>query len=346
MSLAAVILIVAVTGNGTVVAQQSGSGAETQSPESSTVNLRSLGFPKAEDAGGHQADSAAYVTSSWTIMLLGIYCTLIVTGSLLGGWLPSMIDLTHNRMQTVISLVGGLMLGIGIFHLLPHAIMELESVDTAVVWMMAGIICMFLLIRTFHFHNHGVAESGDGEPCPIDHDHSHEHHHSHPQSQAHRFSWLGILVGLSLHTLIDGVALGASVAAESSHRVIYSLYGIGTFLAIMLHKPLDAVSITSLMVAGGWKTRTQNWVNAGFAMMCPLGAALFLMSATRFSDSQHLIVGCGMAFSAGVFVCIALSDLLPEMEFHSHHRMRLSVALAVGISLAWAIRLLEAGHVH
>jgi zinc and cadmium transporter len=81
-------------------------------------------------------------------------------------------------------------------------------------------------------------------------------------------------------------------------------------------------------------------------MMCPLGAALFLMSATRFSDSQHLIVGCGMAFSAGVFVCIALSDLLPEMEFHSHHRMRLSVALAVGISLAWAIRLLEAGHVH
>ena len=236
------------------------------------------------------------------------------------------------------------MLGIGVFHLLPHAVQELKTVDTAVMWMMAGIISMFLLIRIFHFHNHGIAESDEGESCELDHDHSHEHHHSHPHP--HRLSWMGILAGLSVHTLIDGIALGASVVAESSHTTYLSLFGVGTFLAIMLHKPLDAVSITSLMEAGGWKRRSQNWVNAGFAMMCPLGAALFLFTANSFGESQHYIIGCGMAFSAGVFMCISLSDLLPEMEFHSHHRFRLTTALLIGVVLAWAIGFLETGHAH
>jgi len=283
-------------------------------------------------------------------MLIGIYCTLIVLSSLIGGWLPGLIELTHNRMQTMISFVGGLMLGIGVFHLLPHSIKELgsanQAVDRAVMWMMAGIIVMFLLMRLFHFHNHGVAESDEGVPCEHNHEHSHSHQHSHPRAQAHQLSWMGIVIGLSLHTLIDGIALGASVAAGSFHPSVWSLYGIGTFLAIILHKPLDAVSITALMAAGGWKPRAQNLVNAGFAMMCPLGAALFLLTASRFSVHQPAIIGCGMAFSAGVFICISLSDLLPEMEFHSHHRLRLSLALALGVALSYAITFIEPDHLH
>jgi len=33
--------------------------------------------------------------------------------------------------------------------------------------------------------------------------------------------------------------------------------------------------------------------------------------------------GCVLAFSSGTFVCIALSDLLPEVQFHSHDRLKL-----------------------
>ncbi len=49
------------------------------------------------------------------------------------------------------------------------------------------------------------------------------------------------------------------------------------------------------------------------------------------------MVGCGLAFSAGVFLCISLSDLLPELEFHAHDRVVLSLALIAGIALAYAI---------
>ena len=43
---------------------------------------------------------------------------------------------------------------------------------------------------------------------------------------------------------------------------------------------------------------------------------MFLLGITQLGDWQHYIVGATLAFSAGVFICISLSDLLPEMEFH------------------------------
>ena len=62
-------------------------------------------------------------------MTLLIYCVLVIVASLIGGWLPLMIRLTHARMQVLISLVAGVMLGVGIFHMLPHAAVELDSIE-------------------------------------------------------------------------------------------------------------------------------------------------------------------------------------------------------------------------
>lgn len=163
---------------------------------------------------------------------------------------------------------------------------------------------------------------------------------------AHQLSWVGIAAGLSLHTLIDGIALAASVQAESAHRTVFSLFGLGTFLAVMLHKPLDAVSITSLMAASGWSRRARNIINGTFALMCPLGALVFLLGISQLEGIRQQFVGAALAFSAGVFICISLSDLLPEMEFHAHNRLRLTLALAGGIVLAWAITLLEPANLH
>lgn len=323
------------------------------------------------------------------LLLIG-YCTAILLASIGGGWIPSFITLTHTGMQTVISFVGGLMLGIAVFHLLPHSLHGRQSPDTAAWWMMAGILTMFLLIRCFHFHHHGPLEisTEKEDPCeghrdgllnilptgPVGkahdhdhhhdcgHDHDHDSHHSHashhshqtPSQQlstiapphchhAHQLSWLGITVGLSLHTLLDGMALAASVQGESGHRVFMSLFGFGTFLAILLHKPLDAVSITSLMMGSGWNPRGRFWVNAGFAAMCPLGAAIFYFGMSGLHPSA---VDSALAFSAGIFLCISLSDLLPEMEFHAHNRVRLTAALLAGILLAYGITFLEPAHLH
>jgi zinc and cadmium transporter len=129
-------------------------------------------------------------------------------------------------------------------------------------------------------------------------------------------------------------------------RPATGLFGLGTFLAVFLHKPLDSASITSLMAVGGWSSRSQSWTNSAFAMLCPLGAGLFVLGVHEFSGYQSTIVGMALAASAGVFLCIALADLLPEMEFHRHNRVQLTAALIAGIALGWAIHFLEPAHSH
>jgi zinc and cadmium transporter len=319
----------------------------------------------AAEAGGHEHGT---MNGTWPHVLLGIYCLFVVAASLVGGWLPSLVRLTHARMQTLISFVGGLMLGIGLFHLLPHAIQELGSVDNAIYWMMGGIVTMFLLMRASHAHHHEPielpgethahdhsrkAEGGrwkaEGPPTSdLVHDHDHDHDAGHRGDlHAHPFSWFGLALGLCLHTLIDGVALGANVAADAGHSETFALLGLGTFLVVLLHKPLDAIPITSVMAAGGWSAKARNAANFGFSLICPLGALLFVLGVAQFhGPTQEQIIGSALAFSAGVFLCISLGDLLPEMEFHSHDRLRLTVALLLGIALAWGITFLEPEHLH
>jgi zinc and cadmium transporter len=247
------------------------------------------------------------------------------------------------------------MLGVAVLHLLPHSVAEQGSIDRAAAWLLAGLFTMFLLIRVFHVHAH---EHGDVGAVVDEHRHAHDHeqgvacdhdhhHHEHPPAPgSHAFSWLGLAFGLSLHTLIDGLALGAAVAAEAHGHHGFALFGFGTFLAVALHKPLDALSITSLMAAGGWKKIDIRLANAIFAVMCPLGAILFVLGLAGLFAEQHVVVGCALAFAAGVFLCISLADLLPEVAFHTHDRVRLTLALVAGIALAWAIGFLEPQHTH
>ena len=53
--------------------------------------------------------------------MLVVYCVLILIASLLGGRVPSLLRLTHRRMELLISLVSGVMLVVALLHLLPHA---------------------------------------------------------------------------------------------------------------------------------------------------------------------------------------------------------------------------------
>ena len=36
-----------------------------------------------------------------------------------------------------------------------------------------------------------------------------------------------------------------------------------------------------------------------------------------------------------MFLCVSLSDLLPELQFHRHDRVLLTIALILGLGVAW-----------
>ena len=149
---------------------------------------------------------------------IAIYGTMIILASLLGGWLPNMLAITHKRMQITLSFVGGLMLGIALLHMLPHSIVESGSLDHSVMATLVGLLFMFFLIRLFHFHQHASADDSEDDHAQCDHDHSHHHHHEH--GQVHELSWAGVATGLAVHTLIDGLALGTAVVSDQHHEGI------------------------------------------------------------------------------------------------------------------------------
>jgi zinc and cadmium transporter len=290
-------------------------------------------------------------------MLLVVYCLLILGASLAGGLIPTLVRLTHTRMQVATSFVAGLMLGVGVLHLLPHAFFQLGSIDRTVAWLLGGFLVMYFIQRFFHFHHHDVPEEApEGlEPC-CHHEHpqvsgarptGYAHDHTLAEKSARHLSWSGAALGLTLHTLIDGIALAASVEAEAVHGGAGWLLGLGTFLVIILHKPFDALAIATLMTVGGWSKQWRHVVNAAFALMIPVGVLLFHLGAGSIAQDGGAYLGAALAFAAGTFICIAASDLLPELQFHAHDRVKLSVALVAGLSLSVIIGWFEtAGHDH
>ena len=266
------------------------------------------------------------------------YALVIILASLLGGWLPTRMRLTHTGNQLLMSFVAGLMLGIACYHLIPHAAATLPQgygIDTVMWWLMLGLLLMFVLLRAFHFHQRDAVEVEGHNP------HCQHHHHG------KAFSWMGVALGLGLHSLMDGLALGAAVRADQlavDHGV--AIAGLGVFIAVLLHKPLDAMSIASLMLAAGVKPAARWLVTMAFALLCPLGALLFLSGIEHFQGDQNWLVGIALAFAAGLFICISLSDLLPEVQFHAHDRGKLTAALLAGVAAAYAIGLVEGEHAH
>jgi zinc and cadmium transporter len=52
--------------------------------------------------------------------LAAVYSLMILLAALAGGWVPMVVRLTHTRMQVALSFVAGVILGIGLLHLVPH----------------------------------------------------------------------------------------------------------------------------------------------------------------------------------------------------------------------------------
>src|SRR3954470_6089339 len=72
-------------------------------------------------------------------ILLAYYCALILVASIIGGMIPVWFQLTHRWMQFAVSFVAGVMLGIGVLHMLPHALVDAtEAANSSMVHLPAG----------------------------------------------------------------------------------------------------------------------------------------------------------------------------------------------------------------
>jgi len=276
------------------------------------------------------------------VTLFGLYSLALVAMSLLGGRLPSFFAMTHTRTQLVLSFVSGVLLGVAFLHLLPHALSASRGdhgVTATMTWTVIGLLVMLLLQRLLHFQQPDYRG-------PQSSSHHHDHAHDVPVTHtAVSVGWRGVLLGLLFHAFIDGMALGAAMAGASYSKES-TIPGLAIFIAILLHKPLDAMSITALMKAGGVSATVRGFTNLVFALVCPLGAVVVYLLLTGGGELRDVTLTPVLAFSAGAFICIALGDLLPEVQFHSHDRIKLTLMLLLGLAIAYLIEWASPQHSH
>ena len=309
-----------------------------------------------------------------TIALI-ISLAAVCVASVLGGAASIRIRLGHRALQFALSGVAGVMLGVACFHMLPHAFMARgaqavathDGIEPVMVAAVLGFVVMFVLARFLDHHRHEPVEAIDpasgGHSCAHgshghaqgagdSHGHVHAHAHAHGASAGSgaaapamlgRGGWIGAFAGLGLHSALEGIAIAAAIelGAREGHG---ALAGFATVLVVLLHKPFDAMTLSTMLAAAGASNARRHAMNVAFAAIVPLGAAAFALGVR--GDGAG-ILGLALAFSAGTFLCIAAADLLPELQFHSHDRLGLTAALVAGLGIAWGIGRLEAAtHSH
>jgi zinc transporter ZupT len=196
-----------------------------------------------------------------------------------------------------ISFGAGIFLGAVFFELLPEA-MAVEHRELVGIAILAGYLLIFF-VEKFLFSR--------GETS---YDHS------------HRVISIAAFIGLSVHSLIDG--LGLSIMSKDP------ILGRAVFYSILAHHLPAAFSVGSLLSLGRMKKSTVVSLLALFAAMPPLGALLFAPLVESSSEQVYsLIVGS----MTGTFLYVATGDLLPEVFHTKKNRWQNLGLLITGILL-------------
>ena len=148
---------------------------------------------------------------------------------------------------------------------------------------------------------------------------------------------LSATIGLIVHAIVDGIAVGASVSSSTET-------GLVVFVAIMLHKGPAAFGLSSFLKHIKIPASKSKIYLFSFALASPIASILtfFILKDTSFATNDN--IGLALLFSAGTFIYVATVDVLPEVHSHDHNQDSLVWSVILGIILVFLSTLIGHGH--
>lgn len=222
-----------------------------------------------------------------SILINILFYTLIGSiGALIGGLILLSREKFALRISHLLSsFAAGVLLGTAFFDLLPEALHEGEEHGIDIFfWTLFGIVIFFLLERGIHWFHH------------------HEEHHEHEKESKSTLPL--IIIGDTMHNFIDGVVIAATFMANAPLGVI-------TTLAVFAHEVPQEIGDFGLMLHKGLakkKIVLVNIVSAVFAFIGAIGTYLL-------GNILEGYISVLLAITAGFFIYIASSDLIPEIHY-------------------------------
>jgi ZIP family zinc transporter/zinc and cadmium transporter len=129
------------------------------------------------------------------------------------------------------------------------------------------------------------------------------------------------LIGLTLHAFFDGVAIASGLLVSLPLGVLF-------FLAILLHKLPEGVTVASLMLASG-QGRPQ-------ALMAGLVLGIATIAGALLTEAVAALARYGLALAAGVTLYVAASNLVPEVQ--ASRGVRITAAFLGGAAALLLLR--------
>ena len=208
----------------------------------------------------------------------------------------------ENLTKYAIPFAAGALLAAAFVDLLSEAAHE-GDVERGLYGALAGILLFFLLERAVHWFHH----------------HSYEQGHQHADKDA---KVPLIIVGDTVHNFIDGVAIAGGFLVSPATGIVVTL-------AVAFHEIPQEIGDFGLLLKKGLSRKKVLWVNIASAMATTLAAGVFFVLGKSFEVQLDLVLG----LTAGFFIYIAVSDLIPEI--HAHEQKKFigwqSIMLIVGV---------------
>ncbi|XP_076765309.1 zinc transporter foi-like, partial [Xylocopa sonorina] len=167
------------------------------------------------------------------------------------------------------------------------------------------------------------------------HTHSHGHVHSAPESMS-SVAWM-VVMGDGLHNFTDGMAIGAAFSANIAG-------GFSTAIAVFCHELPHEIGDFAVLLKAGMSAKQAVFYNLLSSVLCLFGMIFGVLLGSTPAVSSWMF-----AAAAGMFIYIALVDMIPELS-SSHSVERSSqwqcILQALGLLCGLGIMLIIALYEH
>ena len=201
----------------------------------------------------------------------------------------------------LVSFSSGSLFGDAFIHLLPETVAEHGFTVWVSIFILCGIAGSFVVEKIIHWR----------------------HVHYPEQAEMEAFAYMNLL-GDAVHNLLDGVVIAAAYAVDI--RV-----GVATTIAILFHEIPQEMGDFGVLIQGGVSRKRALFFNFVTALTALAGAVVTILLINLVDQVIVFLI----PFSAGTFIYIAGSDLIPQL--HKEKAVRNSLLQLLFFSLGIAI---------
>jgi zinc transporter ZupT len=214
------------------------------------------------------------------ILLFGL---IAAAAEIIGGTLVILKTEWPRKIQEyLLALSAGFLLALVFFELIPESITILGA--SASLYIITGFAML-------HFFEHTIVG------------HLHFGEETHTEVMVSKGASLSAFSGLIVHAFFDGVSISAGMQFNF-------FIGLLIFLAILLHKLPEGLTIASIMIASKQPRKYAFYASVALGVATMLGIVVMFMIANINAGA----VGITFALSAGAATYVGASDLIPEIN--------------------------------